>query len=508
MTRFDKVIATFLLTAVMLELPAVGSLVRRVSSQGDDLSAKAAILKDSDSNTLDQKRRSRDKRNIGSCGGVLIGSTGFLASPNYPNYYDNNAYCTWRITARNQHVHLQFLAFELESCCDRLRIYDGSTSGSPLFGMYSSSMPPDITSSSESLYLQFESDGSITRRGFHASYTAITAGSLSVGGSPSVCDSSPNAITSFGGVFKSHDAYPASSYESESESNCSLTVNNFGSYTHVYIKFTEIALYNNHDCSNPYGDAIVVRDDDSQIDEFCNQHTAEQEYVADSGLTIQFDVRSAVEGVITTDDKGFKGVYSIYYTAFGGCSNFQDFFCAKSFRCISKTLVCDGHDHCGDNTDESGCGPGILSIIAGSVVAAIFVVVTICCYKYHMSSRSATAPVPANQAWTGNRRNDLPPAYDEAQRTPRYPNNAFQSQGNLPQSAPPYGGDPAYPPTGVGSNAHLSPAGSNGVHPVQNGNSYPILNTPRSTRPTPNDGYSSYPDPPIRDSSDSASLLQ
>lgn len=33
------------------------------------------------------------------CGGLLRGPSGVITSPNYPVQYDNNANCTWVITA-------------------------------------------------------------------------------------------------------------------------------------------------------------------------------------------------------------------------------------------------------------------------------------------------------------------------------------------------------------------------------------------------------------------------
>ena len=68
-----------------------------------------------------------------------------------------------------------FLEFYTEAGYDVLTIYDGpsslSTEIATVSGQYSSG--PVYFSSGTSMWFEFSSDSSNTRRGFHANYTAI-----------------------------------------------------------------------------------------------------------------------------------------------------------------------------------------------------------------------------------------------------------------------------------------------------------------------------------------------
>ena len=51
----------------------------------------------------------------GLCGGPLTSPTGHFASPNYPRYYPNNAYCEWTILVPLGSVlKIDFLFFKTE----------------------------------------------------------------------------------------------------------------------------------------------------------------------------------------------------------------------------------------------------------------------------------------------------------------------------------------------------------------------------------------------------------
>uniref|UniRef100_A0A3B1JTS9 CUB and zona pellucida-like domains 1, tandem duplicate 1 n=1 Tax=Astyanax mexicanus TaxID=7994 RepID=A0A3B1JTS9_ASTMX len=110
-----------------------------------------------------------------NCGGSLFGS-GFLSSPNYPNYYHDNAYCVWRLSALpGEKIFLSFVDLELENCCgcDYVNVYDGSTTASPLLGnLCFNSGLQDFHSSSSYLTVLFRSDYSVVARGFKASYSS------------------------------------------------------------------------------------------------------------------------------------------------------------------------------------------------------------------------------------------------------------------------------------------------------------------------------------------------
>ncbi|CAH0558866.1 unnamed protein product [Brassicogethes aeneus] len=109
------------------------------------------------------------------CGGDLfIDSQGNLESPNYPEDYPANKTCIWRIKVPETYqVAIKIKTFDIENhdvCMyDRLTIRDGYTENDPLIKtLCGSRTPTDIISTSNTLYVRFETDESIQKGGFSA----------------------------------------------------------------------------------------------------------------------------------------------------------------------------------------------------------------------------------------------------------------------------------------------------------------------------------------------------
>ncbi|CAH1176432.1 unnamed protein product [Phaedon cochleariae] len=109
------------------------------------------------------------------CGGDLfIDSEGHLESPNYPEEYQPNKECIWRITVPENHqVALRFQSFDIEnhdSCVyDYVEIRDGVTLTSPIIKVHCGhKIPPDVISTSNKMLVKFVSDGSVQKGGFSA----------------------------------------------------------------------------------------------------------------------------------------------------------------------------------------------------------------------------------------------------------------------------------------------------------------------------------------------------
>ncbi|KAF7665356.1 hypothetical protein LDENG_00145120 [Lucifuga dentata] len=110
------------------------------------------------------------------CGGEVNRDNGQIQSPNYPDDYQSNKFCVWKITvAEGFSVGLSFQSFEIErhdSCTyDYVEVRDGSSESSPLLGRFCGyDKPDDINSSSNQLWLKFASDGSVNKAGFAANF--------------------------------------------------------------------------------------------------------------------------------------------------------------------------------------------------------------------------------------------------------------------------------------------------------------------------------------------------
>ncbi|XP_059183305.1 cubilin [Centropristis striata] len=119
------------------------------------------------------------------CGGTFTESEGVIISPNWPNDYAHNRQCIYLIRLPvGEKVSLNFTDMNVEShstCTfDYVEVRDGRMETDPLIGKYcGSSLPAPILSSSNSLWIRFRSDSSVSRAGFRAVYTVACGGTLS-----------------------------------------------------------------------------------------------------------------------------------------------------------------------------------------------------------------------------------------------------------------------------------------------------------------------------------------
>ncbi|MEQ2219481.1 CUB and sushi domain-containing protein 3, partial [Xenoophorus captivus] len=109
------------------------------------------------------------------CGGVLTSRRGTILSPGYPEPYDNNQNCVWKVSVpEGAGIQIQVVSFATEHNWDSLDFYDGADNHAPRLGSYSgTTIPPLLNSTSNNLYLSFSSDISVSAAGFHLEYTAI-----------------------------------------------------------------------------------------------------------------------------------------------------------------------------------------------------------------------------------------------------------------------------------------------------------------------------------------------
>lgn len=120
----------------------------------------------------------------GVCRYEVTAPHGQIASPNFPDFYPANTECVWHFSTTPGHrIKLQFTNFEVEShqeCAhDSVIVYDGDSPDSSTLGRFcGSKLPHLISSSSNQMYLVFNSDASIQRSGFLATHSTGCGGYL------------------------------------------------------------------------------------------------------------------------------------------------------------------------------------------------------------------------------------------------------------------------------------------------------------------------------------------
>ncbi|KAM7237074.1 hypothetical protein CapIbe_011318 [Capra ibex] len=116
------------------------------------------------------------------CGGIQIGDSGVISSPNYPAAYDSLTHCSWLLEAPQGHtINLTFSDFDIEAhenCAwDSVTVRNGGSPGSPIIGHYCGILNPGtIQSGSNQLVVIFNTDHSIQHGGFYATWSSETLG--------------------------------------------------------------------------------------------------------------------------------------------------------------------------------------------------------------------------------------------------------------------------------------------------------------------------------------------
>ena len=100
--------------------------------------------------------------------------SGNFSSPYYPINYPNKKRCTWGITVPGDYrILVVFDEFETQRNSDVLKIYGGVFKSSEVLATLSGLLPGyTYGSSGSSLWFEFTTDGHITGKGFHATYTS------------------------------------------------------------------------------------------------------------------------------------------------------------------------------------------------------------------------------------------------------------------------------------------------------------------------------------------------
>ncbi|XP_025082123.1 low-density lipoprotein receptor-related protein 4-like [Pomacea canaliculata] len=114
-----------------------------------------------------------------ACDGVYTSPSGSISSPLYPSQYPPNEDCTYIISTTQGHrITLTFVTFDIgdgtDDCeLDYLEIRDGSSELSPSMGVFCNTRVPDrVRSTSNTMWIRFISDSSVSGTGFNATYSS------------------------------------------------------------------------------------------------------------------------------------------------------------------------------------------------------------------------------------------------------------------------------------------------------------------------------------------------
>ncbi|XP_059831398.1 astacin-like metalloendopeptidase isoform X2 [Hypanus sabinus] len=123
------------------------------------------------------------------CGNLLTENYRYFTSPSFPNFYPDHANCKWMIRAPWHHklpfnwIVLEFDFFHIQpflGCYrDNLKIYDGSTTHSPVLkGPVCGKIAPAVISSHHLLLIAFSSGHYKHSKGFSAKYRFVNCGRM------------------------------------------------------------------------------------------------------------------------------------------------------------------------------------------------------------------------------------------------------------------------------------------------------------------------------------------
>ncbi|CCD61973.1 C-type LECtin [Caenorhabditis elegans] len=110
------------------------------------------------------------------CNSTVLMTPGIITSPNYPQNYDNNVYCSYKLsTLGSYNILLEFTSFSTEENVDLVTVYDGESTNGLKIGTYSGSREPfHLISKGNNFFLAFSTDSRNVFKGFSASFVAYS----------------------------------------------------------------------------------------------------------------------------------------------------------------------------------------------------------------------------------------------------------------------------------------------------------------------------------------------
>ena len=109
-----------------------------------------------------------------------------ITSPGYPTSYYNSLSCNWQIYGYYPYVvQLIMLDISLESCCDKVHVYDGTNTAYPLLRTFTGTDRGIVHSTGYNMLVTFRTDSSVYYKGFQAVFALVQNQNCRVVGSNS-----------------------------------------------------------------------------------------------------------------------------------------------------------------------------------------------------------------------------------------------------------------------------------------------------------------------------------
>merc|ERR1711976_225554 len=211
---------------------------------------------------------------------IITAANGAFDSPGFPDTnYPNNADCQWRLSAPdpNARVRLEFEEFVTEARYDTCNIYDGvDASATRLASLSGTPRSQSFESSDRSLYVVFDTDGSVTARGFKGKFTTDIA----------CFEGEERVVTDREGTLTS-PYYPE---EYGYNMNCTWKVQG-GASDLVVMSFEDFELEFEPDCRWDY---LELYDADTLVGRFCGNSTPPDYISSSNEMTVFFSMDQSI----------------------------------------------------------------------------------------------------------------------------------------------------------------------------------------------------------------------
>ncbi|XP_055611221.1 tolloid-like protein 1 [Uranotaenia lowii] len=231
----------------------------------------------------------------GGCKYEISTALGQIQSPNYPDEYPSKKDCIWHLTTAPGHrIKITFNVFDVElhqECAyDHIVIYDGDSPDSHTLGRFcGAKLPHPISSTANQMYMVFNTDSSVQKRGFLATHTTVCGGHLT-------------ATSEINHIY-SHVGYGMKTYDNGADCEWTIEAQNG---LKVQLTFLTFELEEEKQCSYDFVEISSGFDDVS----------SGQQYGKYCGTSLPMDIISLSELVIikfsSDDTYGFKGFSAAY----------------------------------------------------------------------------------------------------------------------------------------------------------------------------------------------------